>query len=291
MAIAALFGLAAGALAHGPAMADGPTSAALEGKTIGEVASYYRAYLRDIEAMEQLSFETKEEIAKVANLVNQYDPELLSAGFLAHHGLLAAEAEDYVRDVRSEAEDDPRRLFEQAALNELYLSSRPHSNAALAIVVANASQEVARIAAVGERLEATGYAMLNPHLPMPAAPHASARSVAALDAARYVAKEADLLAVRYGARGAVNRVLTTAAHVAVPGGAEADTASLLADKEAGQCLRWASLNLAQCLAAAANPPEEAYCAGKHGLKEVSACWRNIARIQPSETRTADAGAP
>lgn len=43
--------------------------------------------------------------------------------------------------------------------------------------------------------------------------------------------------------------------------------------DAQQCLRWARLNLAQCMVSSHTPAEEAWCAGAHGAAEVSACWR------------------
>ena len=43
--------------------------------------------------------------------------------------------------------------------------------------------------------------------------------------------------------------------------------------DAVRCLRWARLNLDQCMVSSHTPAEEAWCAGVHGVEEVSACWR------------------
>ena len=43
--------------------------------------------------------------------------------------------------------------------------------------------------------------------------------------------------------------------------------------DALRCLRWARLNLDQCMVSSHTPAEEAWCAGVHGVEEVSACWR------------------
>ena len=43
--------------------------------------------------------------------------------------------------------------------------------------------------------------------------------------------------------------------------------------DAQRCLRWAQLNLDQCMVSSHTPAEEAWCAGVHGVEEVSACWR------------------
>ncbi len=39
-----------------------------------------------------------------------------------------------------------------------------------------------------------------------------------------------------------------------------------------QCLRWAQLNLNQCLAAAHDNTERAWCLGNHGIHDRVKCW-------------------
>lgn len=48
--------------------------------------------------------------------------------------------------------------------------------------------------------------------------------------------------------------------------------ALATNKDNDQCLRWAQLNLDQCLAAARDNQERAYCLGKTGIEERSQCW-------------------
>jgi hypothetical protein len=52
---------------------------------------------------------------------------------------------------------------------------------------------------------------------------------------------------------------------------------LTANQENDQCLRWARLNLAQCLAAAKDGQENAYCLAQHGLDERAKCWSWVAQ--------------
>jgi hypothetical protein len=54
-------------------------------------------------------------------------------------------------------------------------------------------------------------------------------------------------------------------------------ARLTANLENDQCLRWARLNLAQCLAATKDGQESAYCLAQHGLDERSKCWSWVAQ--------------
>jgi hypothetical protein len=78
------------------------------------------------------------------------------------------------------------------------------------------------------------------------------------------------------ARPMLGQMLTLAAHMSVnePGGQgyAPSTASLVENKKGERCLKWAKLNLAQCLAATRDTSEEAFCTGRHALSEVSACW-------------------
>jgi hypothetical protein len=54
---------------------------------------------------------------------------------------------------------------------------------------------------------------------------------------------------------------------------------LVADKDNDQCLRWSDLNLKQCLAAARDNSERAYCLGQEGVSSRAQCWNNA--VQPS----------
>lgn len=82
------------------------------------------------------------------------------------------------------------------------------------------------------------------------------------------------------ARPMLGQMLTLAAHMSVnePTGQSyaASTAMLVENKKGERCLKWAKLNLAQCLAATRNTSEEAFCTGRHALSEVSACWSYMA---------------
>lgn len=48
--------------------------------------------------------------------------------------------------------------------------------------------------------------------------------------------------------------------------------TLVTNKDNDQCLRWAQLNLDQCMAAARDNQERAYCLGKQGIDERVKCW-------------------
>jgi hypothetical protein len=57
-----------------------------------------------------------------------------------------------------------------------------------------------------------------------------------------------------------------------PGKATSAAAILAVDKDNDQCLRWSDLNLKQCLAAARDNSERAYCLGEEGVGSRAQCW-------------------
>lgn len=82
------------------------------------------------------------------------------------------------------------------------------------------------------------------------------------------------------ARPMLGQMLTLAAHMSVTEDSgdkySPSTVALVENRKGERCLKWAKLNLAQCLAATRNTSEEAFCTGRHALSEVSACWSYMA---------------
>ena len=76
------------------------------------------------------------------------------------------------------------------------------------------------------------------------------------------------------ARGAYtpeDLILTLAARHIL--GASPGDVSKIDHPDAARCLRWARLDLEQCMVSSHSASEEAWCAGVHGIEEVSNCWR------------------
>jgi hypothetical protein len=78
----------------------------------------------------------------------------------------------------------------------------------------------------------------------------------------------------------MSQILALGAVVAISKDAsfkDAGVAELSVNAENDQCLRWAKLNLAQCLAAVHDGQERAYCLAQHGLDERAKCWSWVAQ--------------
>lgn len=244
-----------------------------EAMSLGQLASYYRAYQRDVDAIDNLAFSSNTEIREAANLLKSFDPDLLSRGWLAHHALIAANSQGFVDDLNDASGGwrGKSRFLSRMSNDTSFLLTMPKADDALASIVSEISGEVSQMDALAERLEAKAYELMNASS---SASPTSEEAQVTLAAASGEAWHTD-----YKARALLSRILTVAAHASLPDISDSPSQTLNAlteDKEATRCLRWAKLNLAQCMAASAFPSEEAYCAGKHGVAEVSACWSALA---------------
>jgi hypothetical protein len=213
-------------------------------------------------------------------VLSSYDPAKLSQGFFAHHALLAASSGNFASGIRDEADTvGEDRLMAKAAGNQSYFLSMPDSNEALTLVMQAVSKNIGRMHYMANRLEQRAYELQG------------ADHVAQRIAERWEAEQAKKASYRdedeeysfartpYTAWPTLNRIMTLAARVsidAVEGEHANASETLMKDRESAKCLHWAKLNLDQCIAAARLPSEEAYCASKHGLAEVSGCWASMA---------------
>ncbi|MEM9123646.1 MAG: hypothetical protein AAGB03_10055, partial [Pseudomonadota bacterium] len=82
-------------------------------------------------------------------------------------------------------------------------------------------------------------------------------------------------------RPTYGRIISLAAYLSVPGAGPndlKDAMKLTKNETDRQCLKFAQLNLAQCIAASRNLSEEAFCTGRHGFKEVADCWTYLVQV-------------
>ena len=181
--------------------------------------------------------------------------------------------------VRIEARRAGReRFFANARRSPGYLWDLSSSTAAINFVFDGIYQDTREAQAVGRVLSDRAYAYMErrygSRLPSDSIENA-AQILAAEAALASGATGGRSYVVPYRAQGVMQRVLELAARLALDssGGRSMSATGLLIDhQETNQCLRWAHLNLAQCIAAAHTTAEEAYCTGRHGVEEISDCW-------------------
>lgn len=190
--------------------------------------------------------------------LKQWEPNALSDGLIEHKAAAALAAPAFVEGVRAQAdaegadnflaqlEDNPSSIRKvsgaKAGLAEVTKSLRADANGLKSVAAKFSTLFESLAAQSGEAMPGNAISDSSATLPFTDSQEAAS---------------------------AINdRILVIAAHRAL--GREAGPAGAVAEPLT-QCLRFARLNLNQCLAAKPGAAESAYCAGRHGADEVAGC--------------------
>ncbi len=248
-------------------------------QTVGQLARSYRVYQRDMLTLQELSFTDESELDNANDLILSYSPPELTRGWYAYNGIVAARSPGFMAMVRERTTADGADSFlSQAGQSPAYLWNLSSETAAIDRVLNGIVNDTRDATAVGEVLSSRAYAYMDrrygTRLPAGVAPNAATIRRAERNAIESAPPVERNLIVPYRAQNVMQRVLEIAARLSVDrGGNRTNSAGLIfAHEETNRCLRWAQLNLAQCLAAVRGPAEEAYCTGRHGVDEVAECW-------------------
>ncbi len=248
-------------------------------QTIGQFARHYRVYRRDIDTLSEMSFTSAREVRDAYELIMSYEPSDLTRGWFAHNAIVASRAPGFMETVRIEADDlGFDRFFSNVRQNPTYLWELSSTTSAIDFVFDGVYQDTREAHAVGRVLNDRAHAYMDrrygSRLPASAVENATAILAAETNLASSAIGGRNYV-VPYRARNVMAQVLELAARLSLDssGGRNISAAGLLIDhQDTNQCLRWARLNLAQCIAAARTTAEEAYCTGRHGVEDVSDCW-------------------
>ena len=248
-------------------------------QTVGQYARHYRVYRRDIDILSDMSFMSASEVRNAYGLIMEYDPGELTRGWFAHQAIIASRAPGFMETVRTEARQrGETTFFSDAQRSPSYLWELSSTTAAINFVFDGLYQDAREARAVGQVLNDRAYAYMDRRYGsrLPSGSVENASELLTTDTpTEAVASGGRTYVVPYRAQYVMQRVLEIAARLSIDptGGRGLDASGLLSgDRETNQCLRWARLNLAQCVAASRTVAEEAYCTGKHGVDEMSDCW-------------------
>ncbi len=245
-------------------------------QTVGQLARAYRVYRRDIDILSELSFTSASEVRDAHELIMSYDPSTLTRGWFAHNALVAARAPGFMETVRIEVDRSGReRFFADAGQSPAYLWNLSSNTAALNFILDGVYQDTQEAHAVGRVLSDRAYAYMDRRYGSRLPSGSVENAAEILNAEVSLAGGGRSYVVPYRAQSVMQQVLELAARLSLDssGGRNMSAAGLLIDhQESTQCLRWARLNLAQCIAASRTIAEEAYCTGRHGVDELSNCW-------------------
>lgn len=190
--------------------------------------------------------------------LKQWEPNALSDGLIEHKAAAALTAPAFVEGVRAQADAEGADNFlAQLEDNPSAIRKVPGAKAGLAEVTKSLRADANGLKSVAAKFSALFESMAaQSGEPMPG--NAISDSSATLP-----------FTDSQEAAAAINdRILVIAAHRAL--GREAGPAGTVAEPLT-QCLRFARLNLNQCLAAKPGAADSAYCAGRHGADEVAGC--------------------
>ncbi len=270
-----LAGLAFAGALPAAAQEDEPQAEASAPQTIGQYARHYRVYQRNIDELRNLSFLSTGEVHSVYTLVMNYEPSDLTRGWLAHQALVASRAPGFMETVRTAAGERGQGAFFQEARSEpSYMWTLSANTAAINFVLDGLFQDAREARAVGRVLNERAYAYMD-RVYGSALPPGSAENANELLGESSTPSGERGYDIPYRAQFVMERVLTLAAHLSLEGAGRQNISAaglLVDDYQTNQCLRWARLNLDQCMAAARMTAEEAYCTGRHGIDDVADCW-------------------
>ena len=269
---------------------------------LDRLARRYAEFDRALNAAASSRLNTPKEVRRVLRDLRYTKADQIGKGWYAFRAVVAANHPDFARGVRDEIETlGERTVLKQLTGSGSYARSIAGAQSAAAEVIDAIAEDNQLMASLSERFLSAAREFQNKKWGM-TRPLSDGKMTAELDADEDMADEnmADQLAALGRALREVAGI--TPAHAYSPatmerilalgaqrviGVSPGESQSLMSDRASDKCLKWARLNLNQCLAAAHFPSEEAWCTGKHAIGDVRACW---AKALPPRLATTAGGA-
>lgn len=291
LAVALVLGTSTPSFAAGSTGKSGglATGAAVKGSLdgsddiVGLVASY-QSYRKDLITIANGDVDSAAVRAAHRRLAT-HDYKTMSRAWVAYNAAVAARTPAYNKEINKAAKKNKRLLASLDGSSDQVFAYRS-SNAAARSIVRNISAETAQLKEMGSSFRKAAMDMQQSKTPRMAINQTTMNRfmdptksdnivLAGAGASQYRTTSLD-----EKSKPMMNQMLSLAAHMSVTeakGGTYTPvTATLVENRKGERCLKWAKLNLAQCIAATRNTSEEAFCTGRHALSEVSDCWSYMA---------------
>ncbi len=252
-----------------------------------EFASHYQKFSLALTKAVSSQMKTPRQIKKLLIGLRFGEAGKLSRGWMAHRALVAAQDPGFEHGVRQEVNSIGAKAF----LNRLRVDSgyilkvkgakKAQANVIEAISADNIVMAVLakRFMAASRTFQQSKWGALSPsQLPRI---DDSATDIAALEKEQlhtfFNTLAQDLSPISNAqasyAHPLVKSILALGAqHIVKEMAHDTKLTAVLPPAESTRCLRWARLNLNQCLAAAHFPSEVAWCTSRHALNDVRVCW-------------------
>ena len=224
--------------------------------------------------------ETPRNVRKALRQLKFSDPAPLAENWLNEQADIAKHNRAFADGVRGQLRAQGKQaLLALIASDVGYVFNIPGAGEAMADVVSHVGVEDKALSTLSTRLRDSSYAMqrskwgmIEP-LTLDTAPVKTASAswtdrLKGVSSALSPVSSANAYSV-----SVMHRIMATAARGIVD--PDRPVAASATGSDTARCLNWARLNLAQCIAAAHFPSEEAYCTGKHAVEEVRQCWAAV----------------
>ena len=227
----------------------------------------YQNFREDVVTISALRLDKTSNLEQAKRLLVNYNEKELSRGAIAEFAAIAAGSGKFSSGLKKEQRRYGGRQKFVSALKanpNVVLGVSGWQDAARDVAGA-ALQDTARMQALAFRLNEIAYGRTAQEAKLAS----KGAGVTSASRPRRV-KEPTALMVHVLAAGALMRLEKADSLAAKP-----VLASFAANKSHDQCLRWARLNISQCLAAAGTKEETAYCLSTQALGERTKCWSSL----------------
>ncbi len=259
--------------------------------TLASAIAAYQRFRSGVLAIAKLRLDQPDGVRQAQRLLAGLNQVSLSRGWLAMCSQIATKAGEFVAGLTSAAAGSPDALkakLEEQPGSVMQVNGWQTASSDILKQVANDTGTMETVAfrlvdvSAGKEAERASAAASGNYGTIPAPPPGSADIP---DAHKAMSTQISELNARVqqakGAAAAGNpppKAKTLMAQILALGGRmQLDKSSPIDPQAASyadndQCLRWASLNLNQCLAAAHDNTERAWCLGAHGIHDRVKCW-------------------
>lgn len=251
-------------------------------------AQGYVTFARDIDTISAMKLQSPTEVRNALHRLKRHQPKQMTEGWIAYGAEIAGENKKFAASLAKEIEKRGRKgVASKIEKDPSYVLELRGAYDAMNDILASVSSDTAKLNTLQERFISTAYefqkikkwGMLEENVPqdelksfasLPTSPLPEVAHNYVIPAGLFGGGKSKAPAMG-NATGPTQSALVLAARLA----ASDAPSTRVGDAGLEQCLRWARLNLNQCMAASHFPSEEAYCTGKHALAEVSACWSQL----------------
>ena len=235
-------------------------------------AASYRRFIDDVYQVAKLRLDKPRNINRATKILMAHDPKGISHGLVAQGGTIAVGSKPFKSGLEAVAK---RRGGPDAFIKSL--RNTPNdvhgikgAEAAQQDILKSVATDIAVMRSLSYRLIEVAYERSGNEPRLSAEAGNGGLTLASLQSSGM----APNIPSRTGSHGwpIVTQMLQVGAHMGIEGAAELADIALMKNKKNDQCLKWAKLNLDQCIAAARLTSEKAFCLSKHALDERAECF-------------------